>query len=216
METNFYEVFKNISYETIVIGFAVFVLTMFIKWPIKKLTSKFAEEKRKAINSCIILIPILLSGLITVAYYAITKHTWFSLNQVETMFGAWVSSVAFYAIYSRGLIIIKGILTGKANSEISKLAVKKVKEIIKTLSENLKTDTSYLGELTKKINSLMQLKLNVENNQEQPNLEMLFKTNIEIQNLTQQSKQLTKQIENTKNELHNYTTQLSSMKGELK
>lgn len=42
---------KDISIEAVIISIIVFGLTMLIKWPIKKSTSKLEENRRKAVNT---------------------------------------------------------------------------------------------------------------------------------------------------------------------
>lgn len=77
-----FEFLKDFSWEVLAISFIVFALTMIIKLPIKKATAKLAENKRKAINSVIILIPIILSFVTTTLFFGIVNDVWFSFNIV--------------------------------------------------------------------------------------------------------------------------------------
>ena len=70
---------KNISIETIVISIIVFGLTMLIKWPIKKLTQKLEENKRKAVNTVIVFTPMILCFILNILYYGIFKNQWLHL-----------------------------------------------------------------------------------------------------------------------------------------
>ncbi len=87
---------KNISLESLCIAFGVFALTMLVKWPIKKCTAKFPEDKRKAVNTVILLIPIILALIGSILYYGFFKASWFSLKAFETAFSSCIVSLTIY------------------------------------------------------------------------------------------------------------------------
>ncbi len=74
MENEFLFALKDISLEAIIISILVFGLTMLIKWPIKKYTAKFEENKRKSINTVIIFIPLILAYILSALYFGISKN----------------------------------------------------------------------------------------------------------------------------------------------
>ena len=90
----------NLSWEVALIAFIVFGLTMLIKWPIKKATSKLEENKRKAVNTVIVFIPMILSILLNGLYYGIFKHEWFDGIVFESAGSIYILALAIYAIYS--------------------------------------------------------------------------------------------------------------------
>ena len=79
MENDILTLIKNLSIEALVISIIVCIFTTFIKIPIKKLTSKFHDEKKKALNEFITLIPFILSIAISTVYSGIKDSIWFSM-----------------------------------------------------------------------------------------------------------------------------------------
>ena len=69
MDSELFLNISNLSWEVALIAFIVFGLTMLIKWPIKNATSKLDENKRKAVNTVIVFIPMVLSILLNGLYY---------------------------------------------------------------------------------------------------------------------------------------------------
>ena len=62
-------ILKDLDLKVLAMGGIVFLLTLFLKMPIKRATGKLQEDKRKAINSVIILIPIILSIILKYCQY---------------------------------------------------------------------------------------------------------------------------------------------------
>ena len=113
MEGEFLLNLKEISIQVIVISILVFALTMLIKWPIKKATAKLSENKRKAVNTVIVFIPMLLSFVLTFLYYGLFEKIWFDTVIYDTMVSSYLIAVAIYAIYTRIVILIKGMKNSK-------------------------------------------------------------------------------------------------------
>jgi len=91
----------------------VFVLTLMLKLPIKKTTIKFEETKRKAVNTTIILIPVVLSALICSVSSGLYFGEWFSEKVIQNAVSVYLLSFAIYSIFSRIKIVIVGIKSGK-------------------------------------------------------------------------------------------------------
>lgn len=188
---------NEVSIEVLVISLVVFALTMLIKWPIKKATSKLEENKRKAVNTFIVLIPIILSFLLTTLYYGIVKCEWLSLKAIETAISSWIISFSTYAIYQRVVIIIKGLSSGKLKIGDKSLseAVSAIKSDIKCLKENLKKDQKELSKVINEKSVLIKLKEQLESAIEDSDLFKLSETNIEINSLTAEENRLKQNIE---------------------
>jgi len=207
---------KQISIEVLVISLIVFALTMIIKYPIKKLTSKFNEDKRKALNSLIIFIPIFLSFLLTLLYFGIFKSEWFSLKVVEASISSWIMTISIYAIYQRIIIIIKGLFSGKIKVEdkIVKETISLIKTNINSLKVNLKKDQKELNKVLDEKSILINLKNELEKTIEHSDLSKLSETNIEINSLTENENKLKQQIEDTQSQIRDYEKELQINKGE--
>lgn len=207
---------KQISIEVLVISLIVFALTMIIKYPIKKLTSKFNEDKRKALNSLIIFIPIFLSFLLTLLYFGIFKSEWFSLKVVEASISSWIMTISIYAIYQRIIIIIKGLFSGKIKVEdkIVKETISLIKTNINSLKVNLKKDQKELNKVLDEKSILINLKNELEKTIEHSDLSKLSETNIEINSLTENENKLKQQIEDTQSQIRDCEKELQINKGE--
>ena len=140
MDNEFVLNLKEISLEIVVIALLVFALTMLIKWPIKKFTAKFDENKRKAINTVIVFIPMLLSALFNALYFGFYKSQWFSTQAIDSMISSYVLAVSIYAVYTRIGILIKGAKGESTDQTLSKEAISYVKKSAKTISKTLKID----------------------------------------------------------------------------
>lgn len=125
MEHGFLELLQESSLEIIVISLAVCIITMFLKLPIKRATSKLDEDKRKMANSVILVIPLLLSLVACIIFFGATSGNWFAASCFESILSVWFLSLSIYAVISRVWIIIKGIISGKikVNPELAKNAV---------------------------------------------------------------------------------------------
>ncbi len=116
---NFYILnLTQINKTTYIFAIIVFTLTFIIKLPIKDKTKTLSEEKRKAINSIIILIPITLSITINILYFYLTNNKLIFNEILKYSINTYVIDTIIYALYSRLKIIIKGIKTNE-NIKIS-------------------------------------------------------------------------------------------------
>lgn len=215
MDSELFLNLKNLSFEIIVIGIVVFALTMLIKLPIKKLTAKFTEEKRKLINSIILIIPAVLSLVLSVFESGIFKHLWISLDILEMTFSSWVLSLTIYAILDRTLIIIKGIKAGtiKVDESLTKETISYVKDSIKTATKLIKENEKEIEKIDKKKKSLQELKTILESNDRLRDLTKISETNIEIEKLNNQIKELEKINSEAQNEIENYNLMLYPVEG---
>lgn len=216
MESNILNTIENLTLEILIISLVVFGLTMLIKYPIKKATSNIAEDKRKAINSVIILIPIGLSFIISIVYFGITKKEWFTLSTIETAVSSCLLAFSIYAIYQRIVILIKGIKSGKAeaNRELAKETISFLKGNLKILTSKLKVDEKKLSKITEQISSLVEIKSILGSSSTELNISKLAETNVQIQSLTNEEEKLKKGIISTQQQIQNYESQLYNKKGE--
>lgn len=206
---------KHISLESLCIAFIVFGLTMLIKWPIKRCTKKLTEEKRKAVNTVILFIPIVLSLILSILYYGILKKSWFNLISFETAISSWIISLTIYAIYERIVILIKGIWSGKikVDSELTKETLKFIKDNVKILTSKIKIDEKQIKKIQEKITSLLEIKKVIESNVGNIDIAKLSETNIQIQELKNEERSLQLQINENQKQIQNYSEQLNN-KGE--
>lgn len=149
--------FKDISIEIVIISLLIFGLTMLIKWPIKKATANLSENRRKAVNTVIVFIPMLLSLLLNILYFGIFKKIWFGTQVFESVGSCYLFSVLIYAVYSKILLIIKGIKPNK-NNDFSKETISIIKSNIKSISSSLKVDEIKLNKLILEIEKLLNIK----------------------------------------------------------
>lgn len=151
---------KCLSIEIVVIAFIVFALTSILKLPIKKFTSKFDENKRKAINTVIVFIPMILSVMLTALYFGIAKNDWFSNPVVEACISVYVLSISAYAIFSKLVVLIKGVRNGEieVDSEQVQNAMNTIEKDISSLAKVLSIDQSELETVNAKIEKLNLLK----------------------------------------------------------
>lgn len=197
MEEYIFNLINYVSLETIIISFIIFIFTMLIKIPIKKLTSKLGETKRKAINSIIILIPIILSIIINVLYFILFKP----INLIYNTLNSWLISLSIYAIYERLKLIIKAFLEGKADNNLIESTNKSIKEDLSELLITIKNNEKLLEKTKNQLSNLNKIKINIETNTKTLDLSKLFKTNLEIQTLTTKEKDLENEINELKNQL---------------
>lgn len=93
MESEFLLSIKHLSILEVVISLLVFTLTMIIKIPTKKATSKLKEGKRKAVNTVIVFIPIVLSFVFSLLYYGIFEKVWFDGAVLDTFASSYILAV---------------------------------------------------------------------------------------------------------------------------
>jgi len=150
---------KDFSLEVLIISALIFLLTMLIKWPIKRATSKLEENRRKMINTVIVFIPILLSAALNALSFWIFKRDWKVSTFFDSVISCYVLALVIYAFYSRIVVIIKGIKKPKqTEQDFGQETIEVVKQNVKSLSKFLKVDESKLQEITKKLSKALALK----------------------------------------------------------
>lgn len=204
---------NNFSLDILGVSFAIFILTMFIKLPIKKATSKLSEEKRKAINSIIIVIPAILSFILTTLFSGMVNNNWFSITIIENSITSCLLSISIYILYQRIVIVIKGFISGQKslNETNLKESISTIKNDIKSLNLVLKNDEIKLKDISKKILSLNDIKNKLESTTSLVDLNSLSETNIKIQELTEIETKLEEQINNTKKQINEYELKLNQL-----
>ena len=215
MDNEIFEILEYLSWKTLIIAVLSFILTMVIKSPIKKFSSKLPEEKRKAVNIVILLIPALLSFLFSLLYFGIFESNWTTFAIVDNGISSWLISLSIYAIYEKLVIVIKAIRSGKVqvNADLTKDTVNFIKSSLKDLTSSLKQKEKSLNDISSKLISLNQIKEVLEYNKSNLDISKISETNIEIQNILNEETSLKTQIKNIKEQINNYTNQLYS-KGE--
>ena len=151
---------NTISLEVFVGALIVFLLTMLVKLPIKKATAKFDENKRKAINTVIVFIPLILSVVLCVGYYLVLGKKLYFESIITNGLSVYVLSLSIYAIFARLWVIIKSVISGKKsfNSTEIKAEIDEVKNSITNLSSKFDFNLTGLDEIVKKIDILKNLK----------------------------------------------------------
>ncbi len=207
---------KELSVEVLVISLLVFALTMLFKWPIKKITAKFEEAKRKAVNSFIIFIPMVLSFLISVLYFGLTAKVWFSDLALQTAFSSWIMAFSVYAIFQRIVIVVKGIKSGKIqlNQKVLTDTVSSLKTDIKLLKNKLKSDEAVLGKIEGSKEVLQKLKAELEQQKEAVDLLKLYETNSKLSAINVDEAKLKQEIECTQTRIFECEKELKISKGE--
>lgn len=151
---------NTISLEVFVGALIVFLLTMLVKLPIKKATAKFDENKRKAINTVIVFIPLILSVVLCVGYYLVLGKKLNFESIITNGLSVYVLSLSIYAIFARLWVIIKSIISGKKsiNSTEIKAEIDEVKNSVTNLSSKFDFNLTGIDEIVKKIDILKNLK----------------------------------------------------------
>ncbi len=203
MDSEFLLNLKEISIESIIIAGIVFALTMLIKWPIKKATSKLQENKRKAVNTVIVFIPIVLSFALSVLYYGIFLKQWLSTEMLDTMTSSYFLALLVYAIFSRIVVLIKGVGGKTADENFSKETISYIKQNIKTISKTLKTDETKLAKIVSQIENLVSIRNEICNNSLIQDIAGTEKLDNDLLCLSAQQTQLTADIEKNQLELQN-------------
>ena len=210
MEGELLKTIKNLSWESLGVALLVFILTLFLKQPIKKLTNQLSEEKRKAVNSVILLIPFILSLIFSILYYGLFKNIWFGFDILDITLSSFILSLSFYAIYNRIVILVKGIFSGnvKINSDLTKETIKALKEDINIVTSKIKADEKSLDNVNQELVELSKIKGMLEAGETILDIASISKTNIQIQELNEQQELLQKKIEQERNELNSYKNKL--------
>ena len=211
MEEEILTILKSYSLEVLAISLIAFVLTTFIKLPIKKLTSKLDENKRKMVNIIIIFIPLLLSFGLSSIYSGLFKKLWFSMSVLDNSLSSWLLSLSMYAIFSRIWIIINGIKSGKIKptDKLSKEMLCEIKNEIKEASLQISNDEKTLTSILESLSKLIETR-NLLASEENLSLEKISSINSEIKSLQEQEKNLKAEIENKQNSLAEFNTRLKA------
>lgn len=209
MDSEFLLNLKEISLEVIIISVLVFGLTMLIKWPIKKATAKLDENKRKAVNTVIVFIPMLLSLLLNALYFGIFKSQWFEAIVFDSMGSSYLLAVAIYAVYTRIVILIKGVKGRGQESDLSKETISYIKKSIKTLSKTLKIDEKELEKVVTKIEGLNNLRDEITSN-------ILLQDIPETENLDNQIKELNAHKNDILGEISKNQSELEKLQKSIK
>ncbi len=205
MNSEFLLNIKNMSLEVIVISILVFGLTMLIKWPIKKATSKLEENKRKAVNTVIVFIPMILSLLLSSLYYGIFYNEWLTDTVIDVMASSYLLAVAIYAVYSRVVILIKGTQsTSTTETDMSKQTIAYIKKNIKKISSTLKIDEKKLTEIVNQIDELLTLKDEITSNTMLQDIASTESIENQINNLQTKRQELESSISKSQEELQAY------------
>lgn len=211
MESEFLLNLKEISIHVIVISILVFTLTMLIKWPIKKATAKLEENKRKAVNTVIVFIPMLLSFVFSMLYFGLFENKWFDVAMYDTTASSYVLAVAIYAIFSRIAILIKGAKSSQITSEetdLSKETISYIKQNIKSITSSLKIDQSNLEKTIIEIEKLLSFRDNIKNNLLFQDIAQVEKIETQLNELETKKQNLTESISLKQTEIENYQKSL--------
>lgn len=200
----------NITWESVVLSLIIFVLTMLVKKPIKVITSKLLEDKRKAINTIILLIPLCMSFILSLVGYLLFENLWQTTTILETTITSWILSLTIYGTVERTLIVVKGIKSNNLEFVLieSKELADDVKIIVKKLQSSLKVQNKELEKTSKQKASLKKTKEILETTVENLDLAKLSKTNIDIQSLTYKEKEIQEKINEISSQIESYTSSL--------
>ncbi len=199
---------KDISIEKIIISLCIFLLTMLIKWPIKKATANLTENRRKAVNTVIVFIPMLLSLILNILYFGILNDSWFETKTFESVSSCYLFSILIYAIYSRLVFIIKGIKPEKENN-FSEESINFIKNNIKSISSSLEIDESNLVKIVSEIDKLLKLRDQLINEMPNENKKNTEKLDVNIESLMSKKLVLEDSIAKNKDQLLIYENVLN-------
>lgn len=215
MESEFILNLKEVSTEMIVISILVFALTMLIKWPIKKTTAKLLENKRKAINTIIVFVPMALSFILSLLYYGLFEKVWLDVKVYDTTANSYIFAVTIYAIYSRIIILIKGLkpeneaTNEEIKSNFSKETISFVKQNIKTISHALKIEQTNLEDTIAEIEKLLSIRDEITNNTVFQDIALAEKLDEQLHALETKKTTLDNSISDKLAEIDNYQKTLS-------
>ena len=181
---------QNFSLEIFLMSVIVFTLTLIIKIPIKKATSKLDESKRSAINSVIVLIPLLLAFLSSLIYFLILKREILTLDFVSCSLSVCVMAISLHLVISRITKIIRGVMSGKIRAEE---AIQEVSNIVEDACKNSKVnDTSQnsLDKIKRDIDILLGYKEELEKLGKETSITILTEIDNEIKKLESEEKTL--------------------------
>lgn len=217
MENEIISAWEHVTVEILVISIIVWALTMFIKWPIKRYTSQMEESRRKAANSVIIFIPLMLAFIICNVYFGMTTDIWFGKVAMEASLSTWLLSFSLNSLFSRVEVLARWIKTEKTSGgteELPKEAVLYIKENLKTLSKELKEDEKKATKLDSEIGKLQTIKKLLEEDTVIHDVVKIATTNEELKNLLSTENELKNRIFDIKNQIEAYSEKLSLKKEE--
>lgn len=164
MDIAFFETIKKLPIELIVIAFLCFVITFILKIPIKKSTFNLPENKRKFINSFIILIPFAFSYGFNTVYYLCFLKQFLWLDILKSSLTACILSISFYAIWNRIKIIINGLKSGNITMEniMDSTEFTELQSLQKNLTNQLQNNKNELISLSATLNNLLKDKAILE------------------------------------------------------
>ena len=209
MEGEFLLNLKEISIQVIVISILVFALTMLIKRPIKRVTANYPENKRKAVNTVIVFIPMILSLIFSIIYYGFFESKWFGLVVYDTTVSSYILAVALYAIYSRIVIVIKGVSNQSEQIvenelDLSKETVAYINQNIQKISQALKLDKTKLENTITEIEKLLSIRSDIINNSMFQDIALAEKLENQLCELETQKENLTNSISEKTIEIENH------------
>ena len=137
---------ESFSVEALVIGLVTFMVTMKIRSKVKSKSEKLEENKRKLINSVLVIVPLVISVIISMGYlYYIDK---LEIHRViDIGCSGWLVSMSIYAIYERSGIVLNGLFSGK--QKLVKEEVSSIVKVIKEKEKEMKIVKKKIEELTK-------------------------------------------------------------------
>lgn len=137
---------ESFSVEALVIGLVTFMVTMKIRSKVKSKSGKLEENKRKLVNSVLVIIPLVISVFISMGYlYYMDSLEVYRIIDVGC--SGWLVSMSIYAIYERSGILINGLFSGK--QELVKEEVSSIVKVIKEKEKEMKIVKKKIEELTK-------------------------------------------------------------------
>ncbi len=210
MEYEIFNIFKNYTSEAFIIALGAFLLTYIIKFPIKKLTAQLNDDKRKMANIVIMFIPLIITTVASIVYYGLTQQQWVSLIVWDCAVSSWVISLSIYAIFSRIILVLKGIGSGKLkiNSELTKQTVSYFKDTVKALNKENKTAEKSILTITKKLESLTEIRNLLLEDNSNLNLSKIADLNSQINELQTAEKENQTKITDNQNLINNYNDKL--------
>lgn len=137
---------ESFSVEALVIGLVTFMVTMKIRSKVKSKSKKLEENKRKLINSVLVIIPLVISVCISTGYLYYLKLLEL-YKVIDIGCSGWLVSMSIYAIYERSGILINGLFSGK--QELVKEEVSLIVKVIKEKEKEMKIVKKKIEELTK-------------------------------------------------------------------
>lgn len=196
MDETLFLYLKDFSIEVIVISLLIFGLTMLIKWPIKKATDKLSDDKRKAVNTAIIIIPMALSLLLNILYYGIFKHIWVKAVVFESVATCYLAATVIYAVYARLIIVFKGLKSPTAQAIIEEQqATTEAINLVTSISESETANIQKLNDVVNQINTLLAAKNQIVSNIALKGVANLDEIDDKLQALDKQKQTLIASIE---------------------